>query len=291
MPGFGLDLAHPVPLWHARGNELSDVEIRIDDLELVVKPIVQPKTWTIGSGDDESVTELTARYLVTLLVNVEGSGPQGPIDRETHLRFEGAAAQAAHRVLKHLREQSRDWEIDVGTAHLKISGYWDDDGNHLEPSIWARGGFRADASFFGGLTGQQWSSVSDRASYGTETDLFEDWLFEAQAFRDAGDPVMAVIAAAVACEIGIVRLLRRHQAKMGISNTDLRELVERRSMETKAALLETHGLIDSAVRSKVASSFKLRNNWLHGNSIPAASSTDVEEAIKAAAQLQARLAP
>jgi len=281
---FGLDLVHPVLVSNAVRSELSDVVLTIDRFDVVVKPVVQPKTEVIeheGYGKET----LSAKHIVTLLVEVVGCSLQSSIDRETHLRFQGAAAQASHRVLKHAREQSRDWKIDVGTAGLRVLGYWDTDGNALAPSWWR--GFRIDASFDGGLTGEQWSQVNDRAAQGADTDLFEDWLFEAQAFRDTGEPVMAVVAAAVACEIGTVRLLHRKQAAMGISNTKLRRL--EKHIKDAADELTASGYIESSTCQKIHRLFQIRNDWLHGNAVPVARSADVEQAIEAADDLQARL--
>jgi hypothetical protein len=286
---FELDLVHHIVLNPAERNELADIRINTGEFQVVVKPLVKLKQETI-EYDDGGQT-ISATYLVTLLADVTGPSSQDTFDRDAHLRFEAAAAEAAHRVLKHVREQTTDWRVDVNSAGLTVLQYWDVGGNPITISKWVTGGgYRIGASILGGLTESQWAVVEDRAVADADTDLLDDWLLEAQAFRDAGELVMALVSVAVALEIGLVRLLRLNRAAMKLSKRRLRELIQG-GVPAKAAALANSGYIDSTIREVIESTYQLRNEWLHGSTVPVANSAVVEKAIDAALALRRCLGP
>jgi hypothetical protein len=277
--GYSIDLAENTTL------EPFDVTVRGVDVHI---------TPSYGGGFIFAGAKVHASlYSISAVVELPYDGPlefderNGNliVTRELYERGHGPAFEALQRTMMHLRAVTDDPHIDHYLSTLVLAKISDEKGKdlytHDDDPDWQF--YSSDYE----LTRDNWGSVAAKVQGAEVPNIEQDLLLNARAFLQYNNYSMALINAAMACEMSLHRVIRPRLVTGDVAPGDAEKFTDRLPVPKLLTLLRFLGLALPAQCESIQTTYTARNKLVHGEWPPSViTSAQAQTAIAAATFLQ-----
>lgn len=228
-------------------------------------------------------------YLTLMFANVTVETEGSTLTVPEFERAQRIATTALQRALIHLRAQSEETGIDVHLGSLRLIVIQDEAGHELRPAELPQevGNLLQDpdveSTFPPRLNPENWRTSFEHAAREEPVRLELDLLPEAKSFLDSRNFNMALLNAAISCEVSFYKLVYRTVYGSGrVSKSQAERFAEDVSFRELPSFLAYLGLITMKQADNIRLTFELRNKVVHGRRARPVSEGQAMHAIRSA---------